>query len=185
MRLEESRRVLHWSCACLRRCHWMSRSSSWIAGSSGSLEERNPSSLGLSLRWRVTQRQGKGCSSPWHNHRAIWCFLASPRIRRKTFFLAELELVEGSQQISSQTLPWISPSRPCGSLYRNWQSAVRAGVTEEGNGYRKVGRSRFATANCELLIAPSIASPLVAALSPPVLENQEGWWAFNLISMVL
>ena len=40
-------------------------------------------------------------------------------------------------------------------------------------------RSWFATASCEVLIAPSSASPLAAALSSPVLENQEGWWAIK------
>ena len=39
---------------------------------------------------------------------------------------------------------------------------------------RRVGRSWFATASCELLIAPSSASSLAAALSSTVLEYQEG-----------
>ena len=47
-----------------------------------------------------------------------------------------------------------------------------------------VGRSWFATASCKLLIAPSRASPLVTALSSPVLENQEGWWALKSPSTI-
>ena len=53
----------------------------------------------------------------------------------------------------------------------------------------QVGGSWFATASCELLAAPSRASPLAAALSSPVLENQEGWWVkvaeLHLISTIL
>ena len=44
---------------------------------------------------------------------------------------------------------------------------------------RRVGRSWFATASCELLIVPSSASNQATALPYSVLENQEGLWALK------
>ena len=73
--------------------------------------------------------------------------------------------------------PKVGKGGPCQireeSLLRR-ETSGEEGWPWEGS---RVGRSRFSTASCELLIAPSRASPLPASLSFPVLENQEGWWA--------
>ena len=53
-----------------------------------------------------------------------------------------------------------------------WRGGLALGG-EEG------GQIKVATASCELLTASPSAFSLAAALSSPVLENHEGWWALK------
>ena len=75
------------------------------------------------------------------------------------------------------SFPWRERGVPEGETYgevvgpKSGPHRIREEIPAQKGDIWREGRSWFATASCELLIAPSRASPLAAALSFPVLEN--------------